>query len=103
MNDLDVILFISTFLFGLGIYGLSTKRDAIRLLMSIELLLNAANLNFIAFSHYLFNGAIEAQIFVIFIIALAAAEVGVGVAIFLGLYRVYKGPEIDLARQLKEE
>lgn len=103
MSDIDLILFVSTILFGLGIYGLSTKRDAIRLLMSVELMLNAANLNFIGFAHYLFNGSVDAQLFVLFIIALAAAEVGVGIAIFLSLYRVYKGPEIDLVSKIKEE
>ncbi len=102
MNDLEFLVLVSSILFGIGLYGLSTKRDAIRLLMSVELLLNAANLNFIAFSYYLTHELLNAQIFVLVIIALAAAEAGIGIAIFLALYRAYKGPEIDLVKKLGE-
>ncbi len=102
MNDLEFLVFVSTILFGLGLYGLSTKRDAIRLLMSVELMLNAANLNFIAFAHYLTHELLGGQLFVMFIIALAAAEAGIGIAIFLALYRAYKGPEIDLVSRIRE-
>lgn len=103
MDNLTLTIFTSTILFAIGIYGLSTRRNAIRLLMAVEIILNAANLNFIAFVQYLHPFAVQGHIFVLFIIALAAAEVGVGIAIFLSLFRIYASPEVDLASKIKEE
>jgi len=103
MNDLDLILVITTILLGIGIYGLSTKRDALRMLMSIEILINAAALNFIAFAHFYALNVAVSHVFVLFIISIAAAEAGIGIAIFLALYRIYKGPEIDIVSKVREE
>ena len=107
MIPLPYILIFSSCLFALGLYGVMTKRNAVRILMSIELMLNAANLNFVAFnlygpftadfgsqlnlSHNLFGG----QVIVFFAIALAAAEAAVGLSILLVLYRNWQ--QIDVS------
>lgn len=78
-------LVLSMALFTLGLVGVFTRRNAIVVLMSLELMLNAANLNFIAFSR--FHGGMEGQIFALFVICVAAGEVAVGLAIVLSLYR----------------
>jgi len=86
---LSHFLILSTILFGLGIFVISTRRNVIAILMGIELVLNAANINFVAFSRYL-HGNIDGHIFSIFVIILAAAEAVVGMAIVLMLFRRYK-------------
>ena len=74
-------------LFCIGIYGLVTSRNAVRVLMSIELMLNAVNLNLMGFSNFLDAGEIKGQIFTVFVITVAAAEAAVGLAIVLAIYR----------------
>ncbi len=85
--QLEYFLLIAAALFCIGIYGLVTSRNAIRVLMSIELLLNAVNLNLIAFSNYLDPSEIRGQVFGVFVITIAAAESAVGLAIVLSIYR----------------
>lgn len=85
--SLDAFLVIAAALFCIGIYGLITSRNAVRVLMSIELMLNAVNLNFLAFSNYLDSGNIRGQVFSVFVITVAAAEAAVGLAIVLSIYR----------------
>ena len=87
MLDLDFFLTVAAILFGIGIYGVVTSRNVVRVLMSIELLLNAVNLNFIAFSNFLDSGSIRGQVFSVFVITVAAAEAAVGLAIVLSIYR----------------
>jgi len=72
--QLEYFLFLAAALFCIGIYGLITSRNAIRVLMSIELLLNAVNLNLLAFSNYLDPSEIKGQVFGVFVITIAAAE-----------------------------
>jgi NAD(P)H-quinone oxidoreductase subunit 4L len=84
---LEYYLFLAAALFCIGIFGLVTSRNAIRVLMSIELLLNAVNLNLLAFSNYLDPSAIKGQVFSVFVITIAAAESAVGLAIVLAIYR----------------
>lgn len=84
---LEFFLLLAACLFCIGIYGLITSRNAVRVLMSIELLLNAVNLNLIAFSNYLDRNSINGQVFAVFIITVAAAEAAVGLAIILSIYR----------------
>lgn len=79
------VLLVSLLLFGIGMVGVMTRRNAIIVLMSVELMLNAANLNFAAFARL--RGDLGGQILSIFIIVLAAAEVAVGLAILIALYR----------------
>lgn len=87
MLQLEFFLIVAAILFCIGIFGLISSRNAIRVLMSIELLLNAVNLNFIAFSNFLDSSAIRGQVFAVFVITVAAAEAAVGLAIVLGIYR----------------
>lgn len=85
--QLEYFLILAAALFCIGIYGLITSRNAVRVLMCIELLLNAVNLNLMGFSNYLDSGEIKGQIFTIFVITIAAAEAAVGLAIILAIYR----------------
>ena len=84
---LEFFLLLSAALFCIGIYGLVTSRNAVRVLMSIELLLNAVNLNLMGFSNFLDSSAIKGQVFTVFVITVAAAEAAVGLAIILAIYR----------------
>ncbi|RMH68024.1 MAG: NADH-quinone oxidoreductase subunit NuoK [Cyanobacteria bacterium J003] len=85
--QLTNVLILAALLFCIGIYGLVTSRNAVRVLMSIELLLNAVNLNLIGFANYLDGQQIKGQVFAIFVITVAAAEAAVGLAIILAIYR----------------
>lgn len=87
-------LILSLILFSLGLFGALTRKNVIAILMAIELMLNAVNLNLVYFSQRL--GQVGGQIFALFIIAMAAAEVTVGLAIVINLYRRFK--EIDVER-----
>ncbi|MBJ7281538.1 MAG: NADH-quinone oxidoreductase subunit NuoK [Acidimicrobiia bacterium] len=96
---LNQFLILAAVLFCIGIYGVLVRRNGVLVLMSIELMLNAVNLNLIAFSAYLQETS--GQIFVLFVITIAAAEVGVGLAIILLLFRNFRSPDLDQAQQLK--
>jgi NAD(P)H-quinone oxidoreductase subunit 4L len=85
--QLQYVLLLAAALFCIGIYGLVTSRNAVRVLMSIELLLNAVNLNLLGFSNFLDPVGIKGQVFGIFVITVAAAEAAVGLAIILAIYR----------------
>ena len=80
-------LLLSTALFSIGIYGITTSRNVIRILMSIELLLNAVNINLVAFSRYIDPLDIKGQVFAVFVMAIAAAEAAIALAIILAIYR----------------
>ncbi len=86
-------LMLSAFLFCCGVYGVLARRNAVLVLMSIELMLNAVNINLVAFSAQLNDAA--GQVFALFVIAIAAAEVGVGLAIVLLIYRNRVGVNLD--------
>lgn len=90
---------LSTLLFGIGLYGVLTQKSGIRLLMSIEMMLNAANINFVAFSSM--YGHSVGYVYAFFIIAIAAAEATVGLAIFVNLYRVRQTIDLDQVTSLK--
>lgn len=85
--QLSYFLLTAAALFCIGIFGLVTSRNAIRVLMSIELMLNSVNLNLMAFSNYLDPQEIRGQVFTVFVITIAAAEAAVGLAIVLAIYR----------------
>ena len=80
-------LVLSAILFGIGLFGVLVKKNAISVLICIELMLNAVNINLIAFSKYVTPGDFIGQIFAIFVITVAAAEVGIGLAIIIAIYR----------------
>lgn len=87
MIPLYYFLFLSTVLFSLGLWGALTRRNAIRVLLCIELMLNAVNINLVAFNRYLTPQLLTGQIFSIFVITIAAAEVAIGLAIVLMIVR----------------
>ena len=95
------ILFISTALFFIGVFGFFTRRNLITVLMSIELILNSVNLNFIAFNKYIWPGKMDGLFFSIFIIAIAAAEAAVAIAIIINLYRTHQSIDVIAAEDLK--
>lgn len=95
------ILFISTALFFIGVYGFLTRRNLITMLMSIELILNSVNLNFIAFNKYLWPGRLDGVFFTIFVIAIAAAEAATAIAIIINLYRSHRSIDVANAEDMK--
>ena len=101
MDSLHSYLTISAILFSLGIYGVITRKNAIAILMGIELILNSANINFIAFNR--FGGMInlDGHVFSIFVIVLAAAEAAVALAIVINLFRNVGSVDVDAADMLK--
>lgn len=103
MNEVPLthILFVSTALFFIGMYGLFTRRNMISVLMAIELILNSVNINFVAFNKYLYPEKLDGIFFVIFIVTIAAAEVAVAIAIIINLYRNYRSVDIEEASELK--
>jgi NAD(P)H-quinone oxidoreductase subunit 4L len=108
MNSLADFVIVSAMLFGIGIYGLVTKRNALRLLFAVEIMINAANLNFIAFGQYAsFPGAVAGtpyplgQTFVLFSIALAAAEAAVILAIIVVAYRLHQDVDVSELKSLE--
>ena len=85
--SLEHYLVLSAVLFSIGLYGVLTKRNAVIILMCIELMLNAVNISLIAFSSYIVPQMLTGQVFSIFVMVVAAAEVAVGLAIILAIYR----------------
>jgi NADH:ubiquinone oxidoreductase subunit K len=103
MNDVPLthILFVSTALFFIGMYGLFTRRNMITMLMAVELILNSVNINFIAFNRYLYPDKLEGVFFTVFIIAIAASEAAVAIAIIINLYRSHKSIDVEDAEEMK--
>lgn len=102
MSALQAYLLISALLFCVGLVGALVRRNAILVLVGIELMLNAANLNFIAFWRFNPNAeAVDGVMFVIFSIAIAAAEAAVGLALIIAVYRHYKSSNVDDMKELK--
>ncbi len=98
-NGLIDFVLVSVTLLAIGIYGLSVKRNAIRMLFAIEMIINAANLNLVAFARFIPNS--QGQTLALFSIAIAAAEVAVGLALVIVAYRMYKNIDIADFRSLK--
>lgn len=96
---LNQFLILAAALFCIGVYGVLVRRNGVLVLMSVELMLNAVNINLVAFSAYLRESA--GQVFALFVITIAAAEVGVGLAIVLLIYRNLRSPDLDRVEQLK--
>ncbi len=88
-------LVFAAFLFSAGIYGVLARRNAVMVLMSIELMLNAVNINLIAFNAFLQDKVLAGQVFALFVVAVAAAEVGIGLAIVLLIFRNRETVNID--------
>jgi len=92
-------LVLSAAVFCIGLFGILTRRNALMFLMSVELMLNAANINLVAFSFYW--GNLTGQVFSLFTMALAAAEVAVGIGIILVLHRNFKDVDVTKAKSLR--
>jgi len=103
MNQVPLshILFVSTALFFIGMYGLFTRRNMITMLMSVELILNSVNINFFAFNKYLWPDKLAGVFFTLFIIAIAAAEAAVAIAIIINLYRNFHSIDVEAADEMK--
>jgi len=99
--QLQYFLILAAALFCIGIYGLITSRNAVPVLMSNELLLNAVNLNLMGFSNFLDPGEIKGQVFAVFVITVAAAEAAVGLAIILTIYRNRETTDMEQFNLLK--
>jgi NADH-quinone oxidoreductase subunit K len=97
--SLSGTLLLASALFCIGVYGLLTRRQAVAILLSVELMANAANLVFVAFSA--FRGGASGQVFAIFSLAITVAEVAVGLAIMILLYRSWGDTRVDLASEMK--
>ena len=98
-NELVDFALVSVALLGIGIYGLAVKRNFIRMLFAVEIIINAANLNLVAFSRFIPEAG--GQTMALFSIAIAAAEVGVGLSLMIVAYRMYKNVDIADFRSLK--
>ena len=96
---INQFLLLGAFLFATGVYGVLARRNAVLVLMSIELILNAVNINLIAFGAI--HGSIAGSVFALFVIAIAAAEVGVGLAIVLLIYRNRGSVDLDDMAEMK--
>ena len=94
-------LIVSTALFFIGVYGFFTRRNMITMLMSIELILNSVNINFVVFNKYLYPDKQDGLFFSLFIIAIAAAEAAMAIAIIIHLYRSYNSIDVEDADELK--
>lgn len=93
---------ISLIMFFAGVYGFLTRRSLLMILISIELMLNAADLNFVTFNRYLFPGQLEGFYFALFTIAIAACETAVAIAIIINIYRNLASVEVGTLDQMKE-
>jgi NAD(P)H-quinone oxidoreductase subunit 4L len=92
-------LLLAAVLFCIGVYGVIARRNAVLVLMSVELILNSVNLNLVAFS--VMSGTLDGQVFALFVIAIAAAEVGVGLAMVLMVYRNRRSISLDGLSEMK--
>jgi len=94
-------LALAAILFSIGLFGVLTRRNTIGILMSLELMFNAANINFVAFNKFIVTDGLAGQMFAVFIIVVAAAEATVGLAIVLLLYRNWRGIDTDRINIMK--
>lgn len=107
MNDwltqpgLTHFLVVSGILFSLGVFAIITRRNAVMVLMGIELILNAANINFVAFSRFT-TGTFDGQVIAVFVIILAAAEAAIALAIVLNIYQMFNTVNVDEINQLRD-
>lgn len=98
---LQYLLIVAALMFFIGVYGFIVRRSLITILMSLELMLNAVNINFVAFNHYLYPGHLNGQFFAFIVIAIAAVEASVAIALIINIYRRFKSIESDDISQMK--
>ena len=102
MTPLEFLLLLSGGLFSLGLYGVLARKNAVLVLMAIELMLNAVNVNLVAFVRYVGGGDPVGQVLVVFVITIAAAEAGLALAIILRLYRNWNTVNLDRISTLQQ-
>jgi NADH:ubiquinone oxidoreductase subunit K len=98
---LQFFLVLATVMFFVGIYGFLTRRNLITILMSVELILNSVNINFLAFNRYLFPHKLEGLFFSLFVIAVAASEAAVAIAIIINIYRRFTTINVEDVHEMK--
>jgi NADH-quinone oxidoreductase subunit K len=98
---LQFFLILATIMFFIGVYGFLTRRNLITILMSLELILNSVNINFMAFNRYLFPHKMEGMFFSLFIIAVAASEAAVAIAIIINIYRRFTTINVEEVNEMK--
>jgi len=101
INNIETYLYIAVFLFAIGLYGVLARRSLIAVLISVELMLNAAMINFMAFNRFLAPHPAVGQIFALFIMAVAAAEAAIGLSIIVAIYRKMKTINVEHATELR--
>lgn len=103
MMDLSILWYLvpSVIMFACGVYGFITRKNMIAMLISIELVLNSSDLNFVIFNRYLFPGSMEGMVFTLFAIAIAAAETAIAIAIIINIYRKLGSTDISEAKKMK--
>ena len=103
MMDLSILWYLvpSVVMFACGVYGFITRKNMIAMLISIELILNSSDLNFVIFNRYLFPGSMEGMVFTLFAIAIAAAETAVAIAIIINIFRKLGNTDISAANKMK--
>ncbi len=101
-NPLEHMLLLAAFVFCCGVYTILTRKNAVSILMGVELVLNAANINFVAFAQYTPGGAVpHGNVFMVFVLLLAAAEAAVALAIIIGIYQNFGRVDVDQADGMK--
>jgi NADH:ubiquinone oxidoreductase subunit K len=98
---LQYFLILATTMFFIGVYGFLTRRNLITILMSVELILNSVNINFLAFNRYLYPHKLEGLFFSLFVIAVAAAEAAVAIAIIINIYRRFTTINVEDVHEMK--
>ena len=101
MIPVEFYVVLSTLLFFIGVYGFIARKNLIGMLMAIELVLNAVNINFVAFNRYLYPGQMEGMFFTLFEIGVTAAETAVAIAIIINVYRNYHSTDVNSIEDLK--
>ncbi len=104
MNEgipLSYFLVLGTIMFFVGIFGFLVRRNLITMLMSIELILNSVNINFIAMNHFLYPDKLQGQFFAIIVVAIAAAEASVAIALIINIYRRFSSINVDDVDEMK--
>ena len=101
MDYIQPYLMLSSILFSMGIYAVITRKNAVAILMGIELILNSANINFITFNRFGNFATLDGHVFTIFVIALAAAEAAVALAIIINLFKNIGTVDVDKAQEMK--
>lgn len=101
--DLNILWYLvpSVIMFACGVYGFITRKNMIAMLISLELILNSADLNFVIFNRFLFPGSMEGMVFTLFAIAIAAAETAIAIAIIINIYRAVGNTDISEVNKMK--